>query len=373
MRPTQGKYIVGLDHMRALAAGLVLSWHTLHGPFKIPVSTVPDHWISTLFEEGWCGVTLFIVITGFIFTTLTYKKEILFYPFLQNRFLRLFPLIFLMTLYGVYTEHTAKDSLFLFFGLLGGGTAYGTWTLVVELQFYVAYPFLRRTLVDGGLVTVIARCIGLCLVFATFRFIFFVTGHHTEDIAYWTIFGLADLFIAGIVGGTIFSILRDSSSRRLEMLAAVVLVLSCSALICFYYRLNVLGGFYSRDYPLVDEIWIFSPTLTSGLWACVVGSYCLLTRNAAGRLSRAVAYIGAISYSTYMLHFILIGPIVTIWTNHIGLQFSPDHFRNSAIVLAIFVYPMVLLISAASYEFVEKPFLCNRIGYLIPGPASPAD
>ena len=93
----------------------------------ISTDYVPTNLILSLFEEGYVGVSLFMCITGFIFTVLTHDKDIQFLPFLRNRFLRLFPLIFLITLFGVSTLGASQDSMFTFFNLLGGGVIFGTW------------------------------------------------------------------------------------------------------------------------------------------------------------------------------------------------------------------------------------------------------
>ncbi len=74
MKPTSGGYIVGLDHLRALAAFMVLYWHTIR--YWEPWTYVPTYWVASVFEEGWLGVSLFIVITGFVFTTLAHGKSI---------------------------------------------------------------------------------------------------------------------------------------------------------------------------------------------------------------------------------------------------------------------------------------------------------
>lgn len=95
---------------------------------------VAGDWFTSLIEEGWVGVSLFMAITGFMFTVLTHGREIHYGQFLLNRFLRIFPLLFLVTLYSATYNKSASHSMMLLFNLLGGGVVFGTWTLVVEAQ-----------------------------------------------------------------------------------------------------------------------------------------------------------------------------------------------------------------------------------------------
>ncbi|MBB4000985.1 acyltransferase family protein [Aurantimonas endophytica] len=369
MKPKQGTYIIGLDHLRALAAFLVFFWHGIHVrdvPFvrDIPFDTVPSTWVGSLFEEGWSGVTLFITITGFVFTVLTAGKQIDFLPFLKNRVLRLFPLIFLMTLYAVHAIGSTNTSLFLFFGLLGGGTVYGTWTLAVEFQFYLAYPFLRNTLEGSSATKTVLRCALFCGLFLMLRYIFFIDKGEVRAIAYWTILGQADAFIAGILAGHVFNTHRHRHERSVRAVSVVVLVAAGTSLVGVYHWLNIHGGFYG-DAPDQGGVWVYLPTVTAALWACVVGSYTLLAQRLFGPISRALGYIGAISYSTYMLHFLTVPMCNYLYGEYVGFQFSEVPIRQMGLTLLTFHYPVTLLVSAVSYELIEKAFLRKRVPYLL--------
>ena len=174
MRSTDGRQILGLDHLRALAAILVFYFHGIH-QLGVPTDIVPRNWILSLFEEGWVGVSLFITLTGFMFTVLTHGKKIDYFPFLKNRVLRLFPLIFLVTLFAIrIDEKIPNTALFIFFNLLGGGAVFGTWTLAIEFQFYLASPFLRDRLMQRGGWRSVLICLCLVAFFAMLRVAFYV-------------------------------------------------------------------------------------------------------------------------------------------------------------------------------------------------------
>ena len=368
MRPTSGKYIVGLDHLRAVAALMVFYFHGLHER-GIPTAHVPGFAPASLLEEGYIGVSLFIVITGFIFTVLTNDKEIVYLGFLKNRFLRLFPMIFLVTLLSTYISGAPRDSIFLFFNLLGGGVVFGTWTLVVEFQFYLAYPFMRDRLVSSNLSVTVLRCALLVGLFTVLRLSAHVLAGSAQEVAYWSIIGRADEFLAGIVAGLVFLRLRDVDRRSTTLGALGYLIAGTAIVIAAQHWFNITGGFYDRPYfPSPDIVWVFWPTVMAVPLGAIVCAYCLLSRNWNGRLTRAFAYVGAASFSFYMLHnvMLLLGHRLA---NALGWKFVEGAMMNETIVLTLVHLPLTLVVAYISYELIEKSFFRKRVVYLT-APAS---
>lgn len=362
MRSTDGRQILGLDHLRALAAILIFYFHGIH-QLGVPTDIVPRNWVLSLFEEGWVGVSLFITITGFMFTVLTHGKKIDYFPFLKNRVLRLFPLIFLVTLFAIrIDEKIPNTALFIFFNLLGGGAVFGTWTLAIEFQFYLAYPFLRDRLMQRGGWRSVLICLCLVAFFAMLRVAFYVEKGEVQTLAYGTIFGRADEFVAGILAGMAYLRMRGRESRYLWAALGICVLI----VLLLQHWFNATGGFYHRPtYPSPSRIWIFWPTLSGLLCGCLICTYCLATERCSGVASRAAAYLGTISYSIYMLHFITLPMATGLWKAVINLPLSPDLLANGTFVLLLWHLPITLAMSAASYEFIEKPFLRKRSPYLI--------
>ncbi len=69
--------------------------------------------------------------------------------------------------------------------------------------------------------------------------------------------------------------------------------------------------------------------------------------------NRLMLFLGLISYSLYLWHY----PIVS-WFSHSELVHFIEGYRLPYLVL--FVVPVIVVISAASYYFVERPFLLIR-------------
>jgi len=83
----------GLDHIRALAALMVFSWHFLHfaNGYPVPFEGAPLIFALALFDEGHTGVALFMTLSGYIFAKLLDGKVIKYYSFLKRRAVRLMP------------------------------------------------------------------------------------------------------------------------------------------------------------------------------------------------------------------------------------------------------------------------------------------
>ena len=78
-------------------------------------------------------------------------------------------------------------------------------------------------------------------------------------------------------------------------------------------------------------------------------------------VSRALAAIGTISYSIYLLHYVVVYQLATrdwLW-RPTGNGYA-DALLNTAVVAT----PVILALSALTYLVVERPFLSRRGPYL---------
>ena len=71
-----------IDHLRAIAALLVATWHFTHT--YVSPKVVPAWGILSIVEEGHTGVSLFCVISGFIFTYLYADSGIAYSAFIRK-------------------------------------------------------------------------------------------------------------------------------------------------------------------------------------------------------------------------------------------------------------------------------------------------
>jgi len=165
------RHIPALDGIRGLAILLVLSFHlNLLGSLSTPHPF--DAFVSTVFSAGWCGVDLFFVLSGYLITRILYQAkgtEQYFITFYTNRVLRIFPLYYaLLIVTFIVIPHlptgfipaeklerwTRAETNPLWYWLylnnfataLAGSWGHGildvTWSLAIEEQFYLFWPWV---------------------------------------------------------------------------------------------------------------------------------------------------------------------------------------------------------------------------------------
>ncbi|GAB2772639.1 acyltransferase [Rhabdobacter roseus] len=150
MRTTANGYLIQLDGLRFVAVGLVLGDHLM-----ADVNTIPF---------GPLGVTLFFVLSGFLITRIliTSRDKTLGQPgglgtylrkFFIRRTLRIFP-IYYITVFVLYLldEPPVRDTIawivlyatniYIAVNQSWMGTIDHFWSLAVEEQFYIFFPFV---------------------------------------------------------------------------------------------------------------------------------------------------------------------------------------------------------------------------------------
>ncbi|TDD63189.1 acyltransferase [Kribbella antibiotica] len=137
------KRFPALDGLRAIAALMVVVFHN-QGP----------DWL-----QGWIGVQIFFVISGYLITTLMLREEdrngrISFKKFYARRIFRILPVYFFLLavtlisqlIHGNLTSKAPGNELPLFlffFNEFGHGGEYGqAWSLGIEQKFYLFWPIL---------------------------------------------------------------------------------------------------------------------------------------------------------------------------------------------------------------------------------------
>jgi peptidoglycan/LPS O-acetylase OafA/YrhL len=361
MQSTSGAYYRGLDHVRALAAFAVYWWHVTH--LYVAPQYVPPVFVLSWFEEGQTGVALFMTLSGYLFAKLADGRDVQIGAFLWNRLCRLAPLF--VAVYLFYALSEGYRAIDLLRGLWWPDLWPGlSWSLAIELQFYLLFPLLHRWLRPltparrcAVLLAVVAACVGVRL--ATWL----ATGS-VQYLAYSTLVGRADQLLLGMV---FFEASKTAWLQRWQrpLFAATVL-----AVLLFYHWLNLRGG--AQDgYPQLSRSahWIWLPLVEGAAYGLAIACYDGLSRAFTGRLSGAIARIGDLSYSIYMIHSALV----------LGLLYAvlPDGTPLSiAIPAGLAFFPLVVALAHLTHRYIEQPFFRFRRPYLLapptPVPAPPA-
>ncbi len=350
MRSTDGKYYQNLDHIRAVAAFLVLSWHLVER--SIPSPGVPSVFVFSVVSQGHCGVSLFMVLSAYLFTKLLSNKSILLSAFYFNRFIRLFPLlIVVMAIHGALVAWHGRSIVTylreLPYGFVLATWPGGAWSITTELHFYVILPVLLWLLGKWPL-----SLIAIVFAAVIFRFIWWQYEGSVQALAYYTIAGRIDQFLLGMLAAHYGSMLKGR-----HLVAASVFMLFSG----FYSWFDILGGYsHMPDYPSSSALWIVIPTIEGAAFGALISYYDQTFRFECSRLSRAVALAGTVSYSIYLLHGFELGPFIRLSKLALG------DFTNVDTALLLSPIAFILLVPFAwlSYACIEAPFLRLRKHYV---------
>ena len=361
--------IPSLDGLRGLAILLVLLHHFFH-PFYGTVFL--DRWLIQLTRAGWTGVDLFFVLSGFLITGILLDakgKPQYFANFYARRTLRIFPLYFaVLALYfvvfpllphpkfGAYVAGSIEDQAWFWTYLTNVRLAIRLdwypnvvpnvyWSLAIEEQFYLLWPFVVLWLRREAL---LRACLFLAAGAFALRLAMTLLG--ADPI---TTFVLTPARIDTLAaGGFLACLARGSGGLRAVRSPARGL-------------LAVSGGFLALVFATEGLLSTNDLVRTAGFSALAVffGSLLVLavTAPAGSRLGRALTNpalrtLGKYSYALYLLH----GPIGSFLTDVVrpgafprvlGSEL-PGMLVYNAVCLAVSLAAAVL-----SWNLLEKHFL----------------
>jgi peptidoglycan/LPS O-acetylase OafA/YrhL len=363
-------YVAGVDHLRAFAALLIVAYHGFQlfsALFVFNAAFAPEQWVRTtnpiaaVLIEGHTAVALFMVLSGFIFTRAALGHTIRYGAFIRNRLLRIYPLFVLLLLTGIYARPEAYAPVPFLQTLLLGANLPGRldvgdfsamfWAIAVECQFYLLFPFLLGFLQRLGW-RWLAGALVLCLLL---RAAAVLEGAHARNLSYITLLGRLDQFLLGMA---LARSMRDHAGwwRPWVLPGAAVAVI---AVLAIFHR---LGG-----WPVESPWKIVWPFVEGAVWALFIGGYLTVADRLPGLVSRALAAVGTVSYSIYLLHFLVIEQLVR---HRWGWQPSGNGRVDALLTTACLATPAILAASALTYYVVERPFLSLRGAYLVRPPVN---
>jgi peptidoglycan/LPS O-acetylase OafA/YrhL len=343
MKGQNTTYMPRLDHLRFFAALLVVAYH-YHG---VALGT-PEHPYSVwnlLVKEGETGVSLFMVLSGFILTIISAGKQIRYPRFILNRVIRIYPLYIFVVLFAAFGMHPV-DFLSLLtqlspianVGQPPGGFPQ-TWTIPVEFQFYLAFPFLVAFMQRYGVRYIVA----LIAVMMLLRGMIWLNQGDIRHAAYWTIVGRMDQFAVGMLAAIAYR-------RGVRILSSPLALAAGAALVyAWIWTFNAWIGGYYGDTTGTSCAWIVYPPLEALVWAFFAVAYVSQKCKLPQQLDRGLSFLGSISFSTYVWHIVL---LTILEKNPVLLPF--DHwYLNFALV----IMPVITATSALSYFVIERPFM----------------
>jgi peptidoglycan/LPS O-acetylase OafA/YrhL len=333
------KKIPQLDAVRGLAVLLVL----LHNTDLYP--SLHLQWIS---GNGWMGVDLFFVLSGFLITRIlldTKESEGFFKNFYARRCIRIWPLYYSALLFmfvfvpllrpsDAHTVFEARSSpwwaypVFLQNFLVpiptsATGLLAVTWSLAVEEQFYLVWPLVVRFCNESQL-----RKFVIAVICLSPAIRYYLSAHRIN------IYSNTFCRLDGLMAGALLALALSSSSfvpTKYVMQAWIALLVSAPLALILQARWIVFSFV-----ALASVSFVYLALFSKQRWF-----QSILT-------SRFLVYTGTISYGIYLLQKI---PVDAAKAFHLD--------RHGFLVLPITAAATYAL-AALSWNLLEKPFLRLR-------------
>ncbi len=328
-----------LDAVRGVAILLVLLHNTS--------MKYPSLYLQQVFANGWMGVDLFFVLSGLLITGIlldTKHSPGYFTNFYARRCLRIWPLYYSVIVlmfvvvpalrpseaqaifdrsspwwaYPLFLQNFLVPHLTMATGLLAV-----TWSLAIEEQFYLVWPWVVRYCSTARLrrLAIVVICLSPVLRYGLSRY-----GVDLYPNTFCRLDGL-------MAGALLAVVVRADGFRpsRYVRWAAVVLVVA----VPLAFALETLHARWL----------VFSLTSVASAAFVYLALFSARRWLQAALTTRFIVYTGAISYGLYLLHKI---PVDVAQVLHLD--------RHPALALAI-VLAASYALAAASWRWFEQPFL----------------
>lgn len=345
-----------LDGLRAAAIWLVLIVHLFFFPVGM-LGPLP-HWAAPLRiigEHGWLGVDLFFVLSGFLITGILLDakgRSDYFSTFYKRRAFRILPIcaIVLAVLYCAYGAHFAPYFAFcaLFIANFGAPAHLAVpngagpfWSLAVEEQFYLFWPFLvlglnRRALAyAAGAIILIEPGLRILQAHA-----------HTPGFLELT-WSRCDGLAVGALLAIWFRSRYATNSNTAKLAAGMLSIVAVSIVVGLPFGI-LSNGDVSTAIRISQAVLVFGAVVA---WAVSrsgsAGTAILRTRF--GR------YTAELSYCLYLIHV----PLVDLW-GWIVARVAPGLAVTAGSVApaglrAVFVLVCAYALATLSRRWIEAP------------------
>ena len=369
-------YFKGLHALRFFAAVFVLISHVemIKGGLKVNNIYGNETFFAHALESlGPMGVTFFFVLSGFLITYLLLVERsrtntVNIKSFYMRRALRIWPIYILFTLIAFFLlpefeifshyylsplidDHKSTKLLMYLLFVPGFVLAFfksipwagHLWSIGVEEQFYLAWPWLfklkKRLTIPNLLKILFGILIGKAI---------FLGLNHFEMLALWAKEIVAQskfecMIIGGIGALVLFQGKYAQLTRTMTKTSNLFLLASASIFITWF---------------MPDQLNDITHLVVSPLFLLLIlGVSQGQTRKILEH--KYFIFLGNISYGFYLYHMVCVVLIIKLMPDSINYWCA--HNPNGVWLMNILYYVGALIlttaISAISYQFVERPFL----------------
>jgi exopolysaccharide production protein ExoZ len=330
--------LVWIDYLRGILAFFVMvyhytEWNSIYWP--MPFNQI----ISKI---GVPAVSGFYIISGYSIAYVYFNKNInikFISIFLFRRFMRLAPLLWVAILFSFFIGYQISPpklllNISLLFGFIDHDQyiATGSWSIGNEVVFYCLFPLfiLFKSPLKSKVWCLIIFAISF--IFAVWAALDWIPESNTKVVLWSRYIHPANQFWL-FAAGVIICLFRNCIFTNTKL--AIIAV--------FFSLMFLIIQLFDFGNPFSGFVRISSCLLLVG----VVWALGLLCYSLPAFAARPLHYLGVWSYSIYLLH-----PAANYFTNYINMKFL---HTNPAFVALFLAIPSTIVISALTFNFIEKP------------------
>jgi peptidoglycan/LPS O-acetylase OafA/YrhL len=352
-------FFSNLNGVRAIAAFMVVVAHIeFHkASYNIPMITGIN-----LFNLGKVGVTIFFSLSGFLITYLLLEErknyvKVNLRAFYVRRILRIWPLYFLIILFGffVYPQHASPKALWLSLFFLPNlafvlnllPDIFDTiWSIGTEEQFYIFHPhFFRIKKIEHVLYALVLFIVVFFLLDGVVK-IYGSHSHRGEVLAQLFYYARYDnMMIGAIVAVLYFNTKNTAFNFKFQKAFNLLFNKNVQLILLMLFIVFVLV--YITWLPPQGDVVI------SILSALLIVNLCEPATSIYSLNNGGYQFVGNISYGIYLLHKFPLFLVLYLVNKYLGE--TSILLRNIVVYAATFT--ATIGIASASYYGYEKYFL----------------
>ena len=350
------KYRPEIDGLRAIAVISVIIYH------------LNENWLP----GGFLGVDIFFVISGFLITgiiiTEIQQNSFSFKQFYTRRIKRIYPAFitvmalvsFIASAIFIYNDFnklrkTIELAIALlsnfYLGLTQGyfdlsaneNPALHIWSLAVEEQYYLIFPLILILAYKKFREIKVLFIITLILFFILLSTSFIPTSFYKEVLHQPNIYYLSNLRFPELLVGSLLAIYHCSNKIQLStQVSNILAILSTLLLFSCLFIMN-------NDIAFIPGITLILPCIFTAL---IIHN---TSQNNIIKLclsNKAIVFIGKISYSLYLYHWIFIALAYYIT--------GEKQINNQPIAI---VTVLTIIFSVLSYYLIEQPIRKSKLNF----------
>ncbi|WP_282069502.1 acyltransferase family protein [Olleya namhaensis] len=340
-----------IDALRGIAILMVIVHHTSQQG-----SVATPYWFGKLCSLGTRGVQLFFVASAFTLYR-SYRNRVLdenkhVKNFFIRRFFRIAPIYYLAILYFIFHKQIgvpywlgnqpliSSSNIVSNVFFVNGISPYwinslvpGGWSITVEVMFYTLFPFLFlkiKNINNAFTFLIVTLLIKLVVQEFLIQFQMIPSDHIWREFIYYNLTSQLPVFAIGIIMFFLIENFKNFNlvSKKIKILSIILLLLQVGS---------------KFDFLFVNHIFFAIIFLVFGV---------ILSKGYLGFISnKVILYIGKISFSMYIIHFIVIS-----WLKYFNfIDFTKNAILNYSIRLLLVVVISVVF-STVTYKLIEVKF-----------------